>query len=186
MNAILAFAVLQVVPPHAFVAGAVHVSVDSVAVRFVVFPLAFVQIAVHMDELSLAVRAIHIPLSDVLSSIRPSLCAKALSVLASPFALVDSASFEGVGFLPLKGQGGVIGQPLRSFQTLVLCKVLARFGPEHAVRAPILVHVFPGQEALGPRLNFHDVLFVVLVELQVLVLRKQVRLLALTNLFAAY
>ena len=108
----LAFTVLQVVSPHALVAGAVHVSVDSVAVRFVVLPLAFVQISVHMDELSLTVRAIHIPLSDVLSTIRPSLRAKALSVLTSPFSLVDSASFEGIGFLPLKGQGGVIGQPL--------------------------------------------------------------------------
>lgn len=100
---------LEVVSPHAFVASSVHVSVDSVAVRFIVLPLAFVEVAVHVDELSFAVRTVHIPLAHILRAVGPSLSSKSFSVLTSPLSLENSACFKSVGFSLLNRQRRVVG-----------------------------------------------------------------------------
>ena len=88
---------LQIIHPLTFIASAIHVDVDALAVGLIIDPIAFIDIAVDMSELAEAVGPIILPISFITSAIRPNLDAKTVTEATDPLACVLCSSRVCVG-----------------------------------------------------------------------------------------
>ena len=84
--AFFALAVLQVVHPVSFIAGAVHVRVHTVTIGLVVDPVALVDITIDVSELAEAVSPVVLPIALVAGTILPDLLPVAITEPANPLS----------------------------------------------------------------------------------------------------
>lgn len=85
---LLAFSVLQVVFPLAFVAFAVVVHVHPIPIRPIVFPLTLVRIARDSSERAVATFLVELPLAFVLVAILADLDALSVAHVTQPLPLI--------------------------------------------------------------------------------------------------
>jgi len=72
----------------AFISGAVHVDVDSLAVGLVVHPVAFVDVAVDMGELAEALGSVVLPVALIACAVGPDLLSIAISEATDPLTSI--------------------------------------------------------------------------------------------------
>ena len=118
-------AVLQVIFPHAFVLGAIHMLVDASAIGFVIGPVPVIDVAVHMNESAFPVRSIFSPFTAILRTIRPGLFTESISESTLPLACVHSTSLESVGWSLFALLVWVVDVLCHSFTGLFLSEILA-------------------------------------------------------------
>lgn len=118
-------AVLQVIFPHAFVLGAIHMFVYASAVGFVIGPVPIIDVAVYMDKSTFSVRSVFSPFTAVLRTIRPGLFTESISESTFPLACVHSTSLESVGWSLFALLVWVVDVLSHSFTGFFLSKILA-------------------------------------------------------------
>lgn len=72
----------------AFISGAVHVNVDSLAVGLVVHPVAFVDVAVDMGKLTEALSSVVLPVALIACAVGPDLLSIAISEATDPLTSI--------------------------------------------------------------------------------------------------
>lgn len=88
---LLAFTVLQIVLPLAFVAGTVLVHVDAPAIRLIVEPLSLEDITVDVPEFAVTTGLVKTPVALVLGTVFPDLHAVAVLHIAEPVTSIGGA-----------------------------------------------------------------------------------------------
>ena len=116
-------AVLEIVHPLAFVASAIDMDVDTLAVGFVIDPVTFIHVTVNVGEFTESMGSVVLPVTFVAGAIGPDLLAIAVTEATDPLAGILGASRVSVGWSLLAFSIRVVRYIFDSLFELNRCKV---------------------------------------------------------------